>query len=290
MKKVTLFVMAILSSLFMLAQNETDTIKNWKIGGESSLTFSQVSLINWAAGGESSVSGNTFLNLNANYARGKNIWENKLELAYGLMKQGEQDVKKTNDKLSLASSYGYEATKKWYYIASLTFNSQFSDGYNYPNDSVLISSFLAPAYVLAALGMEYKPNEVFSVMILPVSGRLTIVNDDSLSAQGAFGVEPGNKTRFEFGGTLKMEIQKEIMKNVSLQSNLQLFSNYLDKPQNIDVNWEAMLNMKINDYLSANLSTTLIYDHDIKITDKDGNTGPRVQFKEVFGVGFSYKF
>lgn len=290
MKKVTLIVMAILSSLFMFAQNETDTTKNWEIGGESSLTFSQVSLINWAAGGESSVSGNAFLNLNANYARGKNIWENKLELAYGLMKQGEQDMRKTNDKLSLASSYGYEATKKWYYIASLTFNSQFSDGYNYPNDSVLISSFLAPAYVLAALGMEYKPNEVFSVMILPVSGRLTIVNDDSLSAQGAFGVEPGNKTRFEFGGTVKMEIQKEIMKNVSLQSNLQLFSNYLDEPQNIDVNWEAMLNMKINDYLSANLSTTLIYDHDIKITDKDGNTGPRVQFKEVFGVGFSYKF
>jgi len=290
MKKVTLLIMAILSSLYLFAQNEADTVKNWKIGGESSLTFSQVSLTNWAAGGESSVSGNAFLNLNANYARGKNIWENKLELAYGLMKQGEQDVRKTNDKLSLASSYGYEATKKWYYIASLTFNSQFSDGYNYPNDSVLISSFLAPAYVLAALGMEYKPNEVFSVMLLPVSGRLTIVNDDSLSAQGAFGVEPGNKTRFEFGGTVKMEIQKEIMKNVSLQSNLQLFSNYLDEPQNIDVNWEAMLNMKINDYLSANLSTTLIYDHDIKITDKDGNTGPRVQFKEVFGVGFAYKF
>ncbi len=285
-----IFTLSLLILANIIIAQPADTIKNWKTGVESSLAFSQVSLSNWAAGGESSISGNAFLNLSANYKKDKSQWENNLELAYGLMKQGKDDVRKTNDKIYFSTTYGYQAVKKFYYSASLNFKSQFAKGYNYPNDSVEISNFLAPAYILAALGMEYKQGECFSLTLSPLSGRLIIVNDDTLSKKGAFGVEKGEKLKLEFGSSFKMNFKKEIIKNVDLSSKLELFSNYLDDPQNIDVFWEMLINMKINNYLSANISTTLIYDDDIMITDKNGNTGPRTQFKEVFGIGFSYKF
>lgn len=285
-----LFTVISLLVINVLAAQEADTTKAWKTGAETSLTFSQISLTNWSAGGESSISGNGFINLFANRAKEKSIWETKMELAFGLMKQGEDDARKTNDKIYFSSNYGFKASKKWYYSASLTFHSQFAAGYDYPNDSVEISNFLAPAYLLGALGMQYKPSDNFSLSFSPASARLIIVNDDTLSKKGAFGVEKGKKTKLEFGGSIKFVYNKEIMKNVSFTNNLQLFTNYFNDPQNIDIQWEVMLNMKINDYLAANISTTLIYDHDITITDKDGNSGPRTQFKEVFGIGFSHKF
>ncbi len=274
----------------LVAQETADTTKPWKITGEAGLSFSQVSLTNWSAGGESSISGNSLLNINATYSKDKSIWTNVAELGFGLLKQGDEDLKKTDDKLYLASSYSYQAAKKWYYNATLSFRSQFASGYNYPNDSVIISKFLAPAYIIAALGMEFRPDENFNWIMSPFSGRLIIVNDDTLSAQGAFGVDPGNKTRLEFGASTQVFLKVNIMKNVDFQTTLGLFSNYLEDPQNIDINWEMALNMKINDYLAASINTTLIYDHDIKIEDKDGNIGPRTQFKEVLGIGFSYKF
>ncbi len=290
MKRVLVTIVTIsLITLTAHAQTKKDT--SWKYTGETSLSFSQVSLTNWSGGGESSISGNGFLNLGANYKKGKSIWENRMELAYGIMKQGDNDLKKTNDKLLLSSSYGYQASNKWYYKSLLNFKTQFADGYDYSNDtSVFISTFMAPAYLLGAIGMDYKASDHLSIGLLPVSGRLTIVNDDSLSSKGAFGVKKGKKTRIEFGGTITLNYKQEIVKNVELVTDLQLFSNYLDKPQNIDVNWEVFLNMKINEFLAANISTSLIYDDDVDITDKDGNVGPRTQFKEVFGIGLSYKF
>ncbi|MDZ7740914.1 MAG: DUF3078 domain-containing protein [Bacteroidota bacterium] len=291
MKKIIAAIVVFsLITLTSFSQTKKDT--SWKYTGETSLSFSQVSLTNWSAGGESSISGNGFFNLGANYKKGKAIWENKMELAYGLMKQGENDLKKTNDKLHLSSSYGYQASNsRWYYKSLLSFSTQFADGYDYSNDTtVFISTFMAPAYLLGAIGMEYKASEHLSIGIFPISGRLTIVNDDTLSAHGAFGVDKGKKTRLEFGGTIIFNYKQEIMKNVELATDLQLFINYLNKPQNIDVNWQVFLNMKINDYLAANITTTLIYDDDVDIIDKDGKTGPRTQFKEVLGIGLSYKF
>lgn len=139
--------------------------------------------------------------------------------------------------------------------------------------------------------MEYKPNETFYVVISPVAGKLTMVLDDTLSARGSFGVDPGEKTRLELGGSASVGVKQEILKNVILSSTLGLFSNYLENAQNIDVDWKVMINMKINDYLSANLNTHLIYDDDIKTSDDNGNPrGAKVQFKEVFGVGLTYKF
>ncbi len=292
-----------------LRDHKTDSVDGWKTGGMFSLAFSQVSLSNWAAGGENSFSGNTMINIYANYKKGKISLDNNLDFGYGIMKQGEQEVRKTDDKIDLTSKFGRKLSKNAYIAALLNFKTQAMPGYDYPNDSVEISRFLAPGYLLFAAGYDYKKGDWLSLFFAPVTGKLTIVNDQVLANAGAFGVDPieydptdsttilsyGKKSRMEFGGYFKGMFSKDIMENVKLSTKLELFSNYVNNPLNIDIFWENTINMKVNKYISLTLSTTLIYDDDIKIDIKDseGNVigkGPRTQFKEVFGLGFSYKF
>lgn len=278
-----------------LKKVKTDSVSTWKKGALLNLSFSQVSLNNWAAGGNSSVSGNALLNVFSNYIGVKSSWENVLDLGYGLLKQDESAIQKTDDKLEFTSKYGRKASKMWNYAGLVNFKTQFTDGYDYPNDSVKISTFLAPGYLLGAVGMDYKPIPNFGLFLSPVTSKSTFVLDDVLSAAGAFGVDAGSKYRSEFGGYLRANYQKEIMENVNLTTRLDMFSNYVENPQNIDVNWEILILMKVNKYITVSVNTNLIYDDDIKISkDTSGDgindvNGPRTQFKEVLGVGFSYK-
>lgn len=177
-------------------------------------------------------------------------------------------------------------------------------GYRYPDVTNKISKLFAPAYVLFAAGLDYKPNAHFSTFAAPLTAKITIVADDALSAAGAFGVTPGEKTRAETGGYLRIiytrnDFASEILKNVSFTSKLDLFSNYRYKPQNIDVSWETLLALKVNKYITVSLNTHLLYDDNILIPiDRNENgviepgeaPGKRIQFKEIFGAGFSYKF
>jgi len=293
MKKILLSTLLIIFCAGILnAQENTDSINYWKFNGVSSINFSQVSLTNWAAGGDNSYAFNGLINLSLEYSKDKNDWSNTLNIGYGIQKQGEQDVRKTDDNIDFTSKYGRKVSESFFISALLNFNTQMDDGKKYETDtSYVISRFFAPAYLQGAIGMEYKPSEVFYIVLSPVAGKLTMVMDDTLSARGSFGVEAGEKTRLELGGSATMGVRKEIMKNVTLKSTLGLFTNYLKNPQNVDVDWKMSINMKINDYLSANLNTHLIYDDDIKTTDDEGNEqGAKVQFKEVFGVGLTYKF
>lgn len=275
-----------------------DTIDGWKKGAVFSLNLSQVSLTNWSSGGQNSISINGLANMFAIYKMKKTSWENYLNLGYGLLKQGkESDFIKTDDKIEFVSKYGKKASKSWYYSALLSFNSQFTNGYNYPNDSVEISKFLAPGYVLGAVGMDYKPNKNFSSFIAPFTSKITIVNDKSLSDNGAFGIDTGKVFRNEFGGYIRFAYNKEISKNIVFTTKLDLFSNYLHNPQNIDINFETLINIKLNKFLSAVITTSLIYDDDIKIgidTNNDGiidkEVNSKIQFKEVLGIGLSYNF
>jgi Protein of unknown function (DUF3078) len=291
-----------------LKKQSKDSLDGWKTGGVASLNLTQVSLTNWTAGGENSVSVNGILSLFANLKKGNSTWDNSLDLAYGFIQQGDADVRKTDDKIDFTSKYGQKAFKNWYYAGLVNFKSQMTAGYNYPDDSTEISNFLAPAYILGAIGMDYKPSEVFSLFISPITMKMTIVNDQDLANAGAFGVDAaeidalgniitkGKTTRSEYGGYLRALLKKDIMKNVNLQTKLELFSNYSNEPGNIDVNWEVLIAMKVNKFISATISTQLIYDHDIDIAlDKNNDgvidaVGQRVQFKEVLGVGLSYKF
>ncbi|UCG28090.1 MAG: DUF3078 domain-containing protein [Bacteroidales bacterium] len=286
MKKFILALSSLISLGWNVLGQENADSSNWKFGGMGSFTFSQVSLVNWAAGGESSMSGNLFVNLNSGYKKGKSTWDNNLDLGYGLVKQSDQKTRKSDDRIDFSSKYGRIATGKLYYSVLLNFKSQFAAGYLYPKDSV-ISNFMAPGYILLSLGMDYKPNDRFSLYFSPLTEKMTIVNDKILA--DSYGVEAGKTVRSELGGFLKIMYKKDIMKNVNLLTKLDLFSNYGEDPQNIDAGWEVIITMKINKYLTANFNTHLIYDDDIQIDDGEGNLAPRVQFKEVFGVGLSYK-
>jgi len=292
MKKVTSIILILLSPILLLAQEaeKPDSTLGWHYKGNGTLSFSQVSFSNWAAGGENSVSLNGLAIASANYKSKNYIWDNNIILAYGLLKQGDKDFRKTTDKIELATKYGYRAIKNWYYSGLLSFMSQFAEGYDYDDDAgtkTLVSSFMAPAYLNIAVGMDYKPSKSFSLFIGPISGRTTFVIDTALSVK--YGLEANKTTRNEFGGTVKVGVNKDIVKNVNMASQLTLFSNYMENPQNIDVDWQILFTMKINKFLSANLNFQFIYDDDILITDKDGNTGPRLQMKELFGLGLTYK-
>jgi hypothetical protein len=291
-----------------LRSQSADSTEGWKKGGIISLNLSQTSLTNWTAGGQNALSVNGLASLFANYKKGKSEWTSSLDIGYGILKQGkEEDLIKTDDKIDLLSKYGRQAINKWYYAVLLNFKTQMTAGYNYPNDSVKISGLFAPAYILGSLGVDYKPNDVFNIYISPFTSKITIVVDQDLANSGAFGVTPadtnssgiitskGENVRFELGGYIRIEYRKELMENITILTKLDLFSNYLNNPQNIDVNWETLLTLKVNKFISATLSTQLIYDDDINIagdTNDDGEIEyvPRIQFKEILGIGFSYNF
>jgi hypothetical protein len=289
----------------ILRTQTNDTILGWKTGGVLGLNLAQTSLTNWAAGGQNSVAFNGIFSVHANLVKGKSRWDNSLDVGYGRLKQGKNsDSRKTDDKFDLLSKYGQEAFKNFYYAALFNFKTQMAPGYNYPDVTNKISDLLAPAYLLFAIGMDYKPNPHFSAFIAPVTSRTIIVRDQALADAGAFGVDPGKKSKSEFGGYLRAiytrnDFKSEFLKNVSFTTKIDLFSNYADKPQNLVVNWETLIALKVNKYITANLNTQLIYDDKIKILDDtNGNGiqdagesfGPRVQFKELLGVGFSINF
>lgn len=289
-KNVLLLIALMVVASWGFSQDSVQVTGPWKNGGKFALNFSQSSLTNWAPGGQNSLALNSFFNYFADYTKGKSLWENRLDLAYGMMKQGDENLRKSDDKIDFSSKYGRQATKTLYYATLLNFKSQFANGYNYPDDSTVISRFLAPGYISVGVGMDWKPKEYFSFYLSPATARWIIVNDDKLSDAGSYGVDPGDKVRTEVGALARLEFMKDILKNVNLKSKLELFSNYLDQPQNIDVYWDNMFVMTINKYLSASLNLTLAYDDNIRIMDKDGKVGPRTQFKEVLGVGLTYGF
>ena len=311
MKKNLLFIVALFSILPLYSQ---DSIKTWTRGGLASININQVSLVNWAAGGENSFSGTVLFNTFLNYKKGRVVWDNSLDLGYGLIKLGERPLQKNEDRIILNSKYGKQMVSKFYFSTLLNFRSQFAPGYNFPNDSVAVSKFLAPAFLIVSVGVDYRPTNYFSLYLSPATGKFTFVNDQLLANAGMYGVDAaeldasgnivrrGKTFRAEFGAYLSAKFEKNIMENVSIKSILDLFNNYTDKNEenrgNIDVNWETNINLKVNKYISTTLFTHLIYDHDIHVplySEVGGvrmvtGKGRRIQFKEVFGVSFGYKF
>jgi hypothetical protein len=261
-----------------------DTVKYFTYGGFASFTLNQVSFSNWSAGGENALSTMALLNIFGNYKKDKTEWVNTLDMGYGFLKNGSSKMRKNEDKIDITSKLGYKAFKNVFYTALINYRSQFADGYNYPNDSVVVSRFNAPAYISVGIGLDYKPYDYFSIYLSPATGRFTIVNDRVLSDSGAFGVDRGKKVRSEFGASLIVMVNKDIFKNVNFTSKLVLFENYTDKDvanrKNIDVLWEPMLNIKAGKYLTTSIMFSLIYDQDVIA---------KTQIKEVFGIGLSYK-
>lgn len=289
MKKLFTLILSSLS-VFAVAAQDADT-SFWKGTGNAGINMTQVSLSNWAAGGENSLAFDLHLNYGLDYKRDKQLWQNRLELAYGLNDTKSNGTRKTNDKIYLSSNYGYSIGKNWYASFMMTFLTQFYKGYDYKvNTNIPISKFMAPGYLTLGPGFTWTPNDWFKLSLSPATYRATFVLDDDLSDAGAFGVDPGKKVLSQFGGNVVAEVRKEILPNMTLYSRLNLFSDYLHKPLNVVINWDNSLNMKINKWFSANLALNMIYDDNVKITDKKGRTGARLQVKETLGVGLQMNF
>lgn len=317
MKKI--FTLTFFSlTLFSVAQDVAKKDTSWKTSGFFGLNASQTALSNWQGGGQNNVAVNGILNIQAEYKKGKHTWLNKLDAQYGIIKPGDVKLFRKNiDQLFALSKYNLDAWGKyWFYVAQADFRSQLAPGYNYVGDSIAGpagSDFTSPAYIQLALGLDYKPVKYFSATFAPIAGKITWVNRQYLADAGAFGVEKaktntagdtiitrGKKVRYEFGGRVILKFKKDIFKNVNLDSYLDLFSNYGNNPQNIDVVFNNLLTFKINKYFTANIISQMVYDDDIitkydwnqdgKYDNKNDIFGPRLQIISTFAIGFGYKF
>ena len=292
-----IFTLALLSSLYVVQAQDTTSTSPWTTGGFARLTFNNTGLSNWAAGGENSVALGAVINLSAKRETKRTLWENTLNIDYGLARVGDNDelFKKTKDQLLFTSKYGYKLTEHWNVSAALNFQTQIQPGYTYRRDSLgkefidqKISDFFAPAYILPTIGIGYK-NKVVSAVLSPIANKITLVLDDSLSQAGAFGVSPGKKVRNELGIDLTATAQFKVMENITFNTFLNLFGNY-ESLEFIDVNWTTNFVFKVNKFFSASFGTQLLYDNDVLIPQEDGTSTRAIQFKHVLDIGVFIEF
>ncbi|PWL24738.1 MAG: hypothetical protein DCO96_13135 [Fluviicola sp. XM-24bin1] len=306
-----LITLLLFTSITSFSQDASDSTSQeeqppWLVKSIFGMNGTNSSFVNWNAGGRNNISLLGFVSASAVFNSTKIDWNNTLDLSLGglqFLDGSGEGLQKTDDRIEFSSKIGYRLKQnKYYYVSFLGgFRTQFLDGFDFPNDSTPISTFMAPGYVNLALGINYKPNDNLSVFLSPISSKMTFVRDQNLANLGAFGVDPGvfdtitgtfttlgRQFRPEFGAYFRVIYNREVAKNIEMKSRLELFSNYIDRPQNIDVNADVLFNFKVNSWFSASANFTLIYDHDILITDANGNTGPRTQFRSVLGVGVSY--
>ena len=261
---------------------KTQPPKYWMINGAHNLSINQTAFKDWFVGGNDAIAFIARLNYNFDYKKNKHNWKNNLILGYGSRNQSGISSRKTEDIINLKSRYGYEVKKHLLLSLGFEFLSQFTKGFDYiESETEPISKFLAPSYFSLSLGIDYKPSDNFWVSISPVSSKLTVVTDDRLSRQGAFGVDPGDHYKYDLGALLSAFYSFNPMKNISIENNISLFSNYLEEPDHVDIKFTSLINLKVNDYISAQLTLDLLYDHDIL---------RKTQLKETLGVGFNYRF
>jgi hypothetical protein len=253
----------------------------WDIDGIGRAHFNQGYLSNWARGGESSLSTLWTLRYSADYKKGKTIWDNDLEYKVGLLKSGTKSLRKNEDKLEINSKFGTNAKNNWYYSALLNFQTQFFKGYNYPNTDEPISGFLAPGYLVFSIGMDYKPNNKLTILLSPISSKFTFMRDTSKFDQTNFGIPQAKKSKGELGAYVKSIFNIDFTDKISMENKVNLFINYLERRETLDIDYEVTLNMKINELINTTINTHLVYDRDIS---------NHIQFKENLSVGLQYKF
>tara|TARA_R110002073_G_scaffold279026_1_gene442908 strand:+ start:151411 stop:152790 length:1380 start_codon:yes stop_codon:yes gene_type:complete len=271
----------------------------WKHKNSVGFDVNQAAFLNWSAGGNSSVSGLVKVNFERTYKKLLLLWRNEVYARYGLNKQEDRELRKTDDKLEINSTFGYrkDTISNWYYSLKFNFKTQFTDGFSYPDTQTPISRIFSPAYLFLGAGAQYDlKKDRFLIYLSPITLKSTFVFDENLSNDGAFGVKVGENARHEFGALIETRWNEQIVKNVIMDNKFSLYSDYLNNFGNIDVNWELNFKLKVNKFFQANIGAHLIYDDDIKFkedTNNDGileTTGARVQLKQLFGIGVLYQF
>lgn len=269
------------------------THKTWKLGGLFNLNVNQGTLSNWSAGGDKfSFSLNAYLNVFAFYKKNKHSWDNSLDLAYGIVNTTSLGSRKASDRIDLLSKYGYSIAPKWSVSTLFNLRTQFTNGYAYSktasgaDTSNVISKTFAPAYVLLSIGVDYKPTDNFSIFISPLTERWVIVGDSVIAP--LYGLLPGKKAKNELGAFVTANYTAKLGANFVYKSRLDLFSNYKQKPQNIDVYWTNALTAKLTKYINFSFNLDMIYDDDTK--NVNPAKGPAPQWLQLMGIGFAYNF
>ena len=290
MKKLFTIFLFLITLGIASAQDSTQTVKAdttyWLKSIEGTFALNQASFSgNWTGGGVNSVAFTTGLFARANYAKDKWTWDNTLDLFYGVVKNQDEDGRKSNDRILIDSKVGLKAGNNWNYFASMTFLSQFAKGYEF-NDTgrTLISNFANPAYLTAALGMEYKPNDEFSLRVSPLSPRFTFVTDQDLylNVPDNYGVPIGETVRYEWlAMSILADWNKQLSENINLKARYGMFANYetlaLDA---IDHRLDVVLSAKVSNMVSVTLTMMSLYD-----LDQD----EKIQFSQGLGIGLVYK-
>lgn len=286
-----------------------DTTSYWKKENKVGFDISEIAFINWNAGGNNSISGLLSGSFKRIYSYDNIKWENELLFKYGVNKQDAARIQKTDDAFQVNSTFGFrkDTLSNWYSSAKFNFNTQFSNGYAYPNRDKEISRLFSPAYIFLGAGTEYVNKEKkLNIYISPLTLKTTFVLDQTLANQGAYGVtkavydssgnmiSKGDRSRVELGFLITGHHKEEIFRNIYMENRLALYSDYINNFGNIDVDWQLQLDLIVNEYVKANIGTHLIYDDDIK-AKKDVNgtqvtVGPKVQLKQILGVGLAYNF
>ena len=288
-----------------------DSISHWVHYNNVRLIFTQNSFVNWSSGGNNSIAGILKIHLTRNYKNDHLVWSNELKSNYGLNKEQKRELRKTEDLFELNSTFGYRKNTKsdWYNSAKFNFKTQNTNGYKYPNTDKPISKFFAPAYMFVGVGSEFYSKKVnLKLYLSPVTNKTTFVFNQVLANEGSFGVSPavyddsgnmiskGNKIKMEFGTLITGEWKTKIMDNIKMENKLILYSDYLHDYGNVDINWELNFDLTINKYITANVGSHLKFDDDVKHKEDINNDGeldilgPKIQIKQLLGVGFSYTF
>jgi hypothetical protein len=282
--------------------------------GSYGLNINQLALSNWAAGGENTFAGKAFANFTL--LDHKKTFEQKLigSFAFGIARFASKGVEKQDDKIDLTYSLSRNSLTQWNLSSIVTFSTQFANGYKYPNDSTVISTFFAPAYLTLSTGCSYKTkDERFQIYMSPLAGKITFVMNQELADKGAFGVKkgyydqdsiwiPGEHIAPAIGVNVIINYKRPIGKNITYTTMLNTFYNYIERRDDdrlrLDVNWENTINFYITKYLSTILFVHLKYDHNTTFPVYETIEGvetvvdnvPKLQFKESLGIAFIHKF
>ena len=296
MKRLLFIIILFFSLNNTQSQNDKvqDSIDNsWLLSGKFTFLGNQSSYSYWTAGGQTSVSGTIKIDYDFNYDKNGWNWDTKLITAYGLNSVGgSKFLKKTDDKLEINSLLGKKFTNNlignWSYSSFINFKTQWTKGYRFRKNNegqeerTELTRFFSPAYLQVGVGLYWKKNKDLWVNMAPVTGRLIMVNrfftDNLQNNKQYFGVRKGETSRFELGASIRSFFKFELLENVFVSNRISLYSDYLDNPANIDLDYTINTEMKINKYLTTNLIIQLIYDH---------NSVKRLQVREVMGIGLS---
>lgn len=289
MKKLFLTALILTSAITFAQEQKGGPKEGWTKKGNITFLFNQSAFSNWVTGGENNIAGNLGVNYDFNYAKGNLTWDNKIIASYGLTKSKNSAFeKKTDDRFVFNSLVGKKAKGYWFYSAFLNFQTQFSKGYVYGTDvngtetRTEYTNFLSPANLSFGPGMLWKKSDNLKFNLAPATVKLVLVDKAfTLPNNAYFGVDEGKSSRTEFGFNASGYAKFNLMENVSMENILNLYSNYLEDPQNVDINYTMNIVMSINKYLSTNLTFQTVYDD---------NAFQGFQVREVFGVGVNYVF